>query len=154
MRDVISERNFPAVDIKLLDEEDALGALGQVNDEPSFIQGVLPEHLEGVDFTFLTADESYIAKTWAKVRDAGSEIIDLSYALENNTDIVLRAPWVERELGRTREVALQRLPVIVAHPAAVVMAIAAGALAKGRAGSTRLRRHWPTCLRIRTPRHG
>ena len=65
VRDVISERNFPAVDIKLLDEEDALGTLEQVNDEPVFIQGVLPEHLEGVDFAFLTADESYIAKTWA-----------------------------------------------------------------------------------------
>ncbi len=102
VRDVLSERSFPAVEIKLLDEEDVLGQLEQVNDEPAFIQGVLPEHLEGVDFAFLTADESYIAKTWATVRDSGAEIIDLSYALENNTDIVLRAPWVERELGRTR----------------------------------------------------
>ena len=95
VRDVLSERSFPAVDIKLLDEEDALGQLDQVNDEPAFIQGVLPEHLEGVDFAFLTADESFIAKVWASVRDSGSEIIDLSYALENNTDVVLRAPWVE-----------------------------------------------------------
>jgi aspartate-semialdehyde dehydrogenase len=130
VRDVLSERSFPAVDIKLLDEEDVLGQLEQVNDEPAFIQGVIPEHLEGVDFAFLVADESYIAQTWATVRDSGSEIIDLSYALENNTDIVLRAPWVERELGHTHEVALQSAPVVIAHPAAVVMALLLARLQK------------------------
>jgi aspartate-semialdehyde dehydrogenase len=130
VRDVLSERSFPAVDIKLLDDEDVLGQLEQVNDEPTFIQGVLPEHLEGVDFAFLTADESCIAKTWTSVRDSGSEIIDLSYALENNTDMVLRAPWVERELGLAREVALQSTPVVIAHPVAVVMALLLARLRK------------------------
>jgi aspartate-semialdehyde dehydrogenase len=130
VRDVLSERNFPSVDIKLLDDEEALGQLEQVNDEPTFIQGVLPEHLEGVDFTFLTADESYVAKKWATVRDAGSEIIDLSYALENNTDIALRAPWVEHELGHTYPVELQSAPVMVAHPAAVTLALLLARLQK------------------------
>jgi aspartate-semialdehyde dehydrogenase len=130
VRDVLSERSFPAVDIKLLDEDDALGQLDQVNDEPAFIQAVLPEHLEGVDFAFLTADEAFIAKVWASVRDSGSEIIDLSYALENNTDIVLRAPWIERELGRTHQDALQSAPVVIAHPAAVVLALLLGRLQK------------------------
>jgi aspartate-semialdehyde dehydrogenase len=130
VRDVLGERNFPAVDIKLLDEDEVLGQLDQVNDEPAFIQGVLPEHLEGVDFAFLTADESYVSKIWTIVRDSGSEIIDISYALENNTDMVLRAPWVERELGNTREVALQSAPVVIAHPAAVVMALLLARLQK------------------------
>jgi aspartate-semialdehyde dehydrogenase len=123
VRDVLSERSFPAVSIKLLDEEEVLGQLDQVNDEPTLIQAVQPEHLEGVDFAFLAADESYIAKVWATVRDSGSEIVDLSYALENNTDRVLRAPWLERELGRTHEVALQSAPVVIAHPAALVLAL-------------------------------
>ena len=130
VREILNERNFPAVDIKLLDEEEALGQLEQVNDEPTFIQGVLPENLEGVDFAFLTAEESFIAKTWATVRDAGSEIIDLSYALENNTDIELRAPWLERELGHTHEMGLQSAPVGVAPPAAVVRALLLARLQK------------------------
>jgi aspartate-semialdehyde dehydrogenase len=130
VRDVLGERNFPSVDIKLLDDEDVLGQLEQVNDEPTFIQGVLPEHLEGVDFAFLTADESYIAEKWATVRDAGSEIIDLSYALENNTDIVLRAPWLERDLGLTHPVKLQSAPVMIAHPAAVTLALLLSRLQK------------------------
>ncbi len=123
VRDVLSERSFPSIDIKLLDEEEVLGQLEQVNDEPTFIQGVLPEHLEGVDFAFLASDEAYISKVWATVRDSGSEIIDISYALENNTDVVLRSPWVERELGRVHPVALQSAPVMIAHPAAVMLAL-------------------------------
>ena len=130
VRDILTERSFPSIDVKLLDEEDALGTLEQVDDEPTFIQGVLPENLEGVDFAFLTADETYIEKIWATVRDAGSEIIDLSYALENNTNIDLRAPWVERELGHTHKVGLQSVPVMIAHPAAVVMALLLARLQK------------------------
>jgi aspartate-semialdehyde dehydrogenase len=130
VRDVLNERNFPAVDVKLLDEDDVLGQLDQVNDEPAFIQSVSPEHLEDVDFAFLTADESYIAKTWAIVRDSGSDIIDLSYALENNTDVVLRSPWLERELGRTHQVGLRSVPVVIAHPAAVVIALLLARLQK------------------------
>jgi aspartate-semialdehyde dehydrogenase len=149
VRDVLGERSFPAADVKLLDEDDALGTLEQVNDEPAFIQRVIPEHLEGVDFAFLAADESYIASTWASVRDSGSEIIDLSYALENNTDVALRAPWVEGELEGgvegdveggvahnaapahgLKHVDLQSTPVVIAHPAAVVMALLLARLQK------------------------
>ena len=123
VREVLGERNFPSVEIKLLDDEEALGQLEQVNDELTFVQGVLPEHLEGVDFAFLTAEQPFVEKVWTNVRGSGSEIIDLSYALENNTDVVLRAPWFEREVGRTHEVELKSSPVVVAHPAAVVLAL-------------------------------
>lgn len=130
VREVLSERNFPVAEVKLLDDDSVLGQLEQVNDEPTFIQGVVPEHLEGVDFTFLTAAESYVAKTLATVRDSGSEIIDLSYALESNSDAVIRSPWVEQELGVTHPVALQSTPVVVAHPAAVVLALLLSRLEK------------------------
>ena len=133
VRDVLGERNFPAVDIKLLDDEEALGQLEQINDELTFIQGVLPEHLEGVDFAFLTAEQSFIEKVWTSVRGCGCEIVDLSYTLENNTDVVLRSPWFEREVGRTREVELKSSPVVVAHPAAVVLALLLWRLQKAMA---------------------
>ena len=123
VREVLGERGFPSYEIKLLDEDEAAGQLEQVNDEPSFIQTVSAEHLEEIDFTFLTAAESYIAGSWTTVRDSGSEIIDLSYALENHSGAVLRSPWLEREMERSREVALASAPVVVAHPAAVMMAL-------------------------------
>jgi len=123
LKDVLADRNFPSADIKLLDDEETLGQVEAVGDEPTFIQSVLPEHLEQVDFTFFAADEPYTAKTWHMAKDAGSDIIDLSYALEKEPGIALRAPWIERQFGQEPKVGLESTPVVIAHPAAVVLAL-------------------------------
>lgn len=123
LKEVLNDRNFPATDIRLLDDEESLGQLQAVGEEPTFIQSVLPEHLEDVDFTFFASEENYTRDTWQMARRAGSDIIDLSYALEDRPDAQLRAPWVERELGATRKVDFNEAPVVTAHPAAVVLAL-------------------------------
>jgi aspartate-semialdehyde dehydrogenase len=107
----------------LLDDEESLGQLQAVGEEPTFIQSVLPEHLENVDFTFFASDEAYTRDTWKMAQRAGSDIIDLSYALEREPGVLLRAPWVERELGATPKIDFNDAPVAVAHPAAVVLAL-------------------------------
>ena len=99
LKEVLSDRNFPAQDVRLLDDEESLGQLEAVGDEPTFIQSVLPEHLENVDFTFFASDENFTRNTWQMARKAGSDIVDLSYALEDQKGVLLRAPWIERELG-------------------------------------------------------
>ena len=76
-----------------------LAQLEAVGEEPTFIQSVLPEHLENVDFTFFASDENFTRRSWQMARKAGSDIIDLSYALENEKGVLLRAPWIERELN-------------------------------------------------------
>jgi aspartate-semialdehyde dehydrogenase len=123
LKDILSERSFPTVDTKLLDEEDALGQLEAVGEEPTFIQSVLPEHLSGVDFCFFASDAPYTANSWEMARSAGSEIIDLSYALEAQPGALLRSPWLEQELGKGHPVELASTPVVVAHPAAVALAL-------------------------------
>lgn len=123
IKDVLSERSFPSEDVKLLDDEESLGQVEAVGEEPTFIQQVTPEQLEDIDFTFYAADEGYTAKTWRLARDAGSEIIDLSYALDAERGAVLRAPLVERELGQRQRVELETAPVVVAHPASTVLAL-------------------------------
>jgi aspartate-semialdehyde dehydrogenase len=133
LKDVISERNFPAHDVRLLDDDESLGQIEAVGDEPTFIQSVLPEHMEGVDFAFFASEENFTRKTWSMAKKAGSDIIDLSYGLEGQPDVLLRAPWVEREIGSTPRVNLAGAPVRVAHPAAMVLALLllrAGRLAK------------------------
>src|SRR5690349_17043199 len=92
VKDVLSERSFPAEDVKLLDDEESLGQVEAVGDEPTFIQQVTPEHLEDMDFTFFCSEDAYTEKTWRLARDAGSEIIDMSYALEIEKAAMLRAP--------------------------------------------------------------
>ena len=123
LKDVLSDRNFPANDVRLLDDEESLGQLEAVGDEPTFIQSVLPEHLENVDFTFFASDESFTRSAWIMARNAGSDIIDLSYAVEGNKDVLLRSPWVERELGIAPKLDFAGAPVAIAHPAAVVLAL-------------------------------
>ncbi len=123
LKEALSERNFPAYDIRLLDDEESLGQVDSVGDEPTFIQSVLPEHLENVDFTFFASDESYTRNTWQLARKTGSDVIDLSYALEGADGVSLRAPWVERELGVTPAIDFGGAPVVIAHPAAMVLAL-------------------------------
>lgn len=133
LKDLLSERNFPTADVRLLDDEESLGQLDSIGDEPAFIQSVMPEHLEAVDFTFFGSDSAYTATTWKLARDAGSEIIDLSYALDSNPEAALRAPWIDRELGRDHSQELSTKPVSVAHPAAVALALLFLRLKKQRA---------------------
>jgi aspartate-semialdehyde dehydrogenase len=123
LKDVLSDRNFPAQDIRLLDDDESLGQLEAVGEEPTFIQSVLPEHLEKMDFTFFASDETFTRNTWPMARKTGSDIIDLSYGLENEKGVLLRAPWVERELGLGPRVDFTPAPVTIAHPAAVVLAL-------------------------------
>ena len=83
LKEVLTDRNFPTTDIRLLDDEESLGQLQTIGEEPTFIQSVLPEHLENVDFTFFASDENFTRRSWQMARKAGSDIIDLSYAIEN-----------------------------------------------------------------------
>jgi len=123
LKDVLSERNFPVYDIRLLDDDESLGQLEAVGDEPTFIQSVLPEHMEHADFTFFASDEKFTRNTWNMAKEAGSDVIDLSHGLEGQPGVVLRAPWVEREIGSVPRVDLAGAPVQVAHPASMVLAL-------------------------------
>ncbi|HEY3930043.1 MAG TPA: Asd/ArgC dimerization domain-containing protein [Candidatus Koribacter sp.] len=122
VKEVLTERNFPAQDVRLLDDEESLGQIEQVGDEATFIQSLLPEHLTNIDFAFFASDPEFTLKTWKQARDAGSEILDLSYALEQEKDVQLRSPWLEREMGKT-ELSLRTHPVVIAHPAATVIGL-------------------------------
>ena len=121
--EMLNDRNFPAVDIRLLDDDEALGQLEAMGDEISFIQSVRAEQFEHVDFTFFASDAECTLKNWKRARDAGSAIIDLSGALENEAGATVRSLWIERELGQVRTPDLQPGPCVAAHPAAVMLAL-------------------------------
>jgi aspartate-semialdehyde dehydrogenase len=133
--EVLNERNFPALDVKLLDDDESIGQLENVRDEVTFIQSARVEQFDNVDFSFFACDQDSTRNTWKTARKAGSAIVDLSYALEDEPESSVRAPWIERQLGLTLAPELQPGPVVVAHPAAVVLA--ALILRAGRAGAIR-----------------
>ena len=121
--EMLSERNFPAVDIRLLDDDESIGQLEATGDEINFIQSVRAEQFTHVDFTFFAADVECTRNNWQRARDAGSAIIDLSGALEKEEGAQVRSVWIERERGKLWQPDLQPAPCVVAHPAAVALAL-------------------------------
>jgi aspartate-semialdehyde dehydrogenase len=125
MSEILRDRNFPAVDVRLLDDDESLGRLEAVGDEMSFIQSVRSEQFERVDFTFFASDPRCTRTNWKAARDLGNTIIDLSFALEDEPGATVRSPWIERQSGHPMPPELQPAPVVVAHPAATVLALLA-----------------------------
>jgi aspartate-semialdehyde dehydrogenase len=121
--EVLNERNFPAVDIRLLDDDESLGQLEAMGDEISFIQRVRAEQFEHVDFTFFASDQESTRRSWKDARDAGSTIVDLSGVLEDQAGANVRSLWLERERGQVALPELQPGPCVTAHPAAITLAL-------------------------------
>jgi len=135
LKDVLEERNFPAAEIKLLDDDESLGQLERVQDEVAMVQPVGRDELANTDFTFFASEEEFTRRTWKLAREAGSAIVDMSYALENEAGVPVSAPWIERELGHLTQFTLESSAIVTAHPAAVALALLLRRA--GKAGSIR-----------------
>ena len=76
---MLSDRNFPAVDVKLLDDDESLGQLETMGDEVTFIQSVRTEQFDNLDFAFFASDADCTRKNWktatrARKGDRGSVV--------------------------------------------------------------------------------
>lgn len=123
LADVLPETNFPAIDIKLLDDDESLGTLEPVGDDVTFVQKVTRDNLENLDFAFFASQADFTRKYWEMAHKAGASIVDLSYGLEDVPGATVRSGWLERELRRAPAPELEPSPAIVAHPAAVVLGL-------------------------------
>jgi aspartate-semialdehyde dehydrogenase len=130
LAEVLPETSFPAVDIRLLDDEETLGQLEAVGDEVTFVQQVQRENLEHADLVFLASEADSARKSYALAAQVGSAVVDLSYGLENERGSVIRSSWVEHELGEAPVIELQPGPVVVAHPVSVALALLLSRLQK------------------------
>lgn len=123
--ETLRDRNFPAIDVRLLDDDESLGQLEAVGEEISFIQSIRSEQFERVDFTFFASDQRSTRNNWKAAHDLGNTIVDLSFALEDVAGASIRSPWIERQTGQPMAPELQPGPVVAAHPAATVLALLA-----------------------------
>jgi aspartate-semialdehyde dehydrogenase len=123
LAEVLNERNFPAADIRLLDDDESMGQLEAMGDEISFIQRVRAEQFEHVDFTFFASDPESTRRSWKDARDAGSTIVDLSAVLEDQPGATVRSLWIERERAQVVKPELQPGPCVTAHPVAITLAL-------------------------------
>jgi aspartate-semialdehyde dehydrogenase len=125
LKDALSESPLAASNIVLLDEEKAQGQLEQVGDEVTFLQTIDPDAFDHIDFAFFCGDEEMTRKHWRDALRSGATVLDLSGALDQETGVVVRAPWLDVE-GKGAETAAPDLftpAVVPAHPAALVLAL-------------------------------
>ncbi len=120
LKDALSESPLAAANFALLDEEDAEGQLDQVGDEVTFIQAIHAQAFDHADFTFFCGTEDVTRKHWRHALSAGSTVLDLSGALDQEAGVLVRAPWLGTEAAA---VDLFTPAVVPAHPAAVALAL-------------------------------
>ncbi len=131
--DELGESLLGASDFVLLDEEEAEGQMTSAGDEVSFIQRLEASSFERMDFVFFAGGAEVTGKHWQDARRAGASIVDLTYALDGQKDVLVRAPWVADALaGKTKKIVrepdLNTPAVVAAHPAAVMLALVAARL--------------------------
>ena len=120
LKEVLSESPLDSASLSLLDEEDAQGQLDQVGDEVTFIQAISADAFDRADFTFFCGTESLTRRHWQQALRAGSTVLDLSAALDRETGVVVRAPWLGTEAAA---VDLFTPAVVPAHPAVIALAL-------------------------------
>jgi len=120
LKEALSDSPLAAATFVLLDEGEAQGQLDQVGDEVTFVQAIVEDSFERVDFTFFAGTEALTRKYWRQALRAGSTVLDLSGALDQETGVLVRAPW----LGSAASTADLFTPAVVpAHPAALALAL-------------------------------
>jgi len=97
LKESLSDSSLAAANFVLLDDEGAQGQLDQVGDEITFVQSITDDAFERVDFTFFCGTEDLTRKHWRQALRAGSTVLDLSGALDQETGVLVRAPWLASE---------------------------------------------------------
>ena len=131
LSDELGASSLAASDIVLLDVEDVAGQVTATADEISFIQRLEPSSFDGMDFIFFAGGVEVTKKHWQDARRAGASIVDLTYALDGEKDVLVQAPWVTEVLPEKTPVNLPDLntpAVVVAHPVALMLALVAAKL--------------------------
>jgi aspartate-semialdehyde dehydrogenase len=120
LKDALNDSPLAAANIALLDEEEAQGQIDQVGDEVTFIQTLTSDAFDRADFTFFCGSENLTRLHWRQALRAGSTVLDLSGVLDQETGVLVRAPWLGAD---TSSADLFTPAVVPAHPAAVALGI-------------------------------
>jgi aspartate-semialdehyde dehydrogenase len=120
LKEALEESSLATAEVELLDDQETQGQLDQVGDEIAIIQAIGADAFDRVDFTFFCGSENLTRKYWRQALRAGSTVLDLSGALDQETGVLVRAPW----LGASETSADLFTPAFVpAHPAALALAL-------------------------------
>ena len=119
LKDALLESALSTAAVVLLDEADARGQLEQLGDEIAVVLPIDEDAFERIDFTFFCGSEALTRKYWRQALRSGSTVLDLSGALDQETGVLVRAPWVGVETAAD----LFTPAVAPAHPAALALTL-------------------------------
>ena len=120
LKEALEDSPLAASNFLLLDDEAETGKLDQLGDEVAIIQAIEEDTFERVDFTLFAGPEDLTRKHWREALRAGSTVLDLSGALDQEAGVLVRAPW----LGSMSVTPDLFTPAVVpAHPAALALAL-------------------------------
>ncbi len=129
LADEISESLLAASDVTLLDDEEVTGVVAAVGDEVAVIQPIEAASFERMDFVFFAGDPETTRKHWAAAKLAGASIVDMTYALEGEAGVAVRAPFVKAAMGVKavpgKSLDFATVAVVAATPASVMLALVA-----------------------------
>jgi aspartate-semialdehyde dehydrogenase len=119
-----------ASDFVLLGDEAAAGQIASVAEEPAVIRAIELDSFERMDFAFFAGSAEETRETWQSAQKAGAGIVDMTFALEGEKGVPVRAPLVWQGVKSGRQgIDLTTPAVVAAHPAAVMLALVAARLA-------------------------
>jgi aspartate-semialdehyde dehydrogenase len=94
LKECITESPLAGANFVLLDEKDAQGQLEQVGDEVTVVQTIGEGSFEEIDFTFFAGTEEMTRRYWRKALSAGSTVLDMTGALDEEPGVLVWAPWI------------------------------------------------------------
>ena len=129
----LGDTSLAASDFVLLDEAEAVGQVVAAADEASFIHQLEASSFERMDFVFFAGEAAVTKRNWQNARKAGASIVDMTYALERESDVLVRGPWIAEALssfsgGEGHQPDLKTPAVVPAHPAALMLGLVAARL--------------------------
>src|ERR1700730_18371852 len=95
---LLEESNFPASEIRLLDEEIVAGTLTEAGGEPAVIETVDEDSFERVRLAFFTGSPGFSVRHGGEARRAGATVIDLSGGLAGGTGARYWIPHLDEVL--------------------------------------------------------
>ena len=119
VKDALTESPLAAANLVLLDEAEARGQLEQVGDEIAVLETIDEDSFERADFTFFCGSEALTRKHWKQALRSGSSVLDLSGALDQETGVLVRTPWLGIEMAAD----LFTPAIVPAHPAALALSL-------------------------------
>ena len=129
LKQLLEESDFPAAEIRLLDEEVVAGTLTEAAGEPAVIKTVTEDSFERVRFAFFTGSAKFSAAHGMEAIRSGAVVIDLSGGLRVQENARLWIPGLDSVLPPLAQMSaageVQGLFLVPSTPSHVAISISA-----------------------------